>query len=148
MRAAVPVLIEVASDIAEAAGLEGSLRINPLQRLVIFLAISQPRAGDKPRGVEVECGRSLDLLLLLVTLGQAFVFVAFVGACASIWSMHRGHVGVMRTQGVTAAVALIAALIAKAASGQPLQEVLLYVGVLLRRFAPPAVTENPQLKAQ
>jgi uncharacterized membrane protein YqjE len=148
MRAVVPLLIEIASDIAKATGLEGSLGINPLRRLVIFLAIRQPRTSDRSRGLEVECGRSLDLFLLLVTLGQAFALLALVGVCALVWSAYRGHAAMMRTQAVTAAVAFVAAMIAKFASGQALEEVLVYLGALLRRFAPPVVTENPQLKPQ
>ena len=146
MRAAVPVLIEIASDITEATGIEGSLRINPLRSFVIFLGISQARTSDKSRGIEVECGRSLDRFLLFVTLGQAFALVALVGVCALVLSIHRGDAAAMRAQGVITAVAFLAAVIAKAASGQGLEEVLVYIGALLRGFAASVVSENAHLK--
>jgi hypothetical protein len=146
VRAAVPVLIEVASQIAKATGFEGSLRIDPLQSLVMFLAVSQPRTTEKSRRVEVEYERSLDRFLLFVTLGQAFLLIALVGLGAVLWTARRGHARapMMLEQGATAAVALVSAIIVKAASGQALEEVLVYLGALMRAPAPSVPDESPQ----
>jgi len=138
MRALVPLLIEIANVIGNGAGFEGSLRLNPLQSLVMFLAVSQPRTSEKWRSVEVECSRGLDRLLLFVTLGQAFLLVGLIGVCALLWSMKVGHQTIMFKQGVIAASALLAALVAKMASGQAFEELLVYVGALFRGFAPSA----------
>jgi hypothetical protein len=136
MHAIVPLLIEIANGIGRGSGFEGTLRLNPLQSLVMFLAVSEPRTSEKCRGIEVECSRGLDRFLLLVTLGQAFLFIGLIGAGAFIWSMRLGHVTIMFKQGVIAAVALLAAMIAKAASGQALEELLVYIGALFRGFVP------------
>ena len=136
IRALVPLLIEIANVIGDGAGYEGSLRLNPLQSLVMFLAVSQPRTGEKWRGVEVECSRGLDRFLLFLTLGQAFLLVGLVGVGAFIWSMWGGHLAMMLKQGAISASALLAALVAKAASGQAFQELLVYVGALFRGFVP------------
>jgi len=136
MRAIVPLLIEIANGIGRGTGLEGSLRLNPLQGLVMFLAVSQPRTSEKWRGVEVECSRGLDRFLLFVTLGQAFLLIGLIGAGAFIWSMRLGHQSLMLKQGASAAAALLAALVAKATSGQAFEELLVYVGALSRGFVP------------
>jgi hypothetical protein len=102
----------------------------------MFLAVSQPRTSEKWRGVEVECSRGLDRFLLFVTLGQAFLLISLIGVGALIWSMRVGHQALMFKQGATAAAALLAALVAKAASGQAFEELLVYVGALLRGFVP------------
>lgn len=105
----------------------------------MFITLSQPRANEKSQGVDVECIRSLDRFLLFVTLGQAFLFVALVGGGPFVWSMRYGRVMMMPKQGVIAAVAFLAAMITKAASGQALEEVLVYLGALVRGFAPSVV---------
>lgn len=136
MRAIVPLLIEISNGIGKGTGFEGSLRLNPLQSLVMFLAVSQPRTSEKWRGIEVECNRGLDRFLLFVTLGQAFLLVALIGTGALLWSMRLGHAAVMPKQGVIAAVALLASMVSKVASGQAFEELLVYVGALFRGFAP------------
>jgi len=136
MRSIVPLSIEMANDITKATGIDGTLRLNPLQRLVMFLAVSQPRIGEKWGGVEVECSRGLDRFLLFVTLGQAFLLVGIIGVCASIWSMHLADATTMLKQGGFAVGALLAATVAKIASGQAFEELLVYVSALSRGFVP------------
>ena len=111
MRALVPLQIEIADVIGRGAGFEGSLRLNPLQSLVMFLAVCQPKTGDRWRGVEAECNRGLDRLLLFVTLGEAFLLVGLVGAGALIWSVTAGHQAMILRQGVIAGSSLMATLV-------------------------------------
>jgi hypothetical protein len=103
---------------------------------VTFLAVSQPRIKEEWRGIDVECSRGLDRLLLFVTLGQAFLLVFLIGACAFVWSMRHGYLTIMSKQGIIAAVAFLGVVVAKAASGETLEEMLVYIGALLRGFVP------------
>lgn len=136
MRAIVGLLIEIANDVSNATGLKGTHRLNHLQSLVMFLVVSQPRTTEKYRGVEADCCRGLDLFLLFVTLGQAFLLVGIIGVCASIWSMHLGDATKMLKQGEFAVGALLAAKVAKIASGQAFEELLVCMSALIGGFVP------------
>jgi uncharacterized membrane protein len=102
----------------------------------MFLVVSQPRTSERYRGVEEDCRRGLDRFLLFVTLGEAFLLISLIGSGAFIWSMRHGHVTMIFKQGLITAVALLAAMVAKLASGQTLEELLVYIGALLRGFVP------------
>jgi hypothetical protein len=136
MPAMVRLLIEIPNCIRKDSGFQGSSELKPLQSLVTFLAVSQPRIKEEWRGIDVECSRGLDRLLLFVTLGQAFLLVFLIGACAFVWSMRHGYLTIMSKQGIIAAVAFLGVVVAKAASGETLEEMLVYIGALLRGFVP------------
>lgn len=144
LRTIVHLSIEIANDITKATGYEGTLRINPLRRLVMFLTVSQPRTSEKCRGIEVECSRGLDRFLLFLTLGQAFFLVGLIGVGALIWSMRHGHGPLMFKQCVIVAVALTGTMVAKGASGQAFEELLVYIGALVRGFVPSATQPSDE----
>jgi len=145
VRAFVTLSIEMANDLTKDTGFDGTLRIDPLQRIVMFLAVSQPKIGDKWGGVEVECSRGLDRFLFFVTLGQTFLLVGIIGVCACMSSIHLGDTSTMLKQGGLAVVALLAAKVAKIASGQAFEELLVYVSALSRGFVPPVSLPSDEL---
>ena len=76
-------------------------------------------------------------LFLFVTLGETFSLIGMVAVGASVWSLHLGQIAKMFSQISLALGALLAALVADGASGQAFEDLLVYIGALVRGFVPP-----------